>query len=93
MSFPFRFGWSNKEQYTLTRQLDTPPILLILPLSIMLAVVQKEAKNLIPPGQTPRGGSVCSLANAHGGEAPQEAIDISAIRDIDLMQGGEYVLL
>ena len=47
----------------------------------------------MPPERTSQGGSVCSLAKVHSGEAPQEAIDISVIRDIDLMQGGEYVLL
>jgi hypothetical protein len=93
MSAPIRFGWSHKEQHTLTRQRDTPPVLLTLPLDTMLATVQKEAKNLIPAGQIPRGGSVFSPADTHGGEAPQEDIDISIIRDIDFMQGGEYVLL
>ena len=93
MSFSFRFGWSHKEQQGLTKQRSTPPILVILPLNPMLAVIQKEAKNLMPPGQAPRGGSIWPLANTHSGEAPKEAIDISAIRDIDLMQGGEYVLL
>jgi hypothetical protein len=93
MNFLFYFGWSKKGQYTLTRQLDTPPMLLTLPLDTMLAAAQKEAKSLTPPWQTAQGGSVRSLANAHVGEAPQEAIDISVIRDIDLMQGGEHVLL
>jgi hypothetical protein len=51
-----------------------------------------EAKKMTR-GRTPHGEMVCSLANAHGGEAPQEAIDMSVIRDIDLEQGGEYVLL
>jgi hypothetical protein len=73
-------------------QLDTPPTLLTLSPNTVLAVVQKETKNLIPSGQTTQGGSVCSLVNAHGSEVPQETIDISAIRDIDLVQGGEYVL-
>jgi len=93
MNFPFCFVWSNEEQYILAMQRNTLPILLTLPLNVMLTAVQKEAKDLMPPGQTPQDGSVCSLANAHGAEAPQEAIDISVIRDIDLMQGGEHVLL
>ncbi len=74
-------------------QRDALPILITLPLYITLAVVPKEAKNLRPPGHTPQAGSVCSFANAHGGQAPQGAIDISVIRDIDLIQGGDYVLL
>ncbi|MFC1927143.1 hypothetical protein ACFLW7_00990 [Chloroflexota bacterium] len=94
MNFPFCFGWKNREQYNLTTQRNTPPTLITLPLTTMLAAAQKEAKSLsMPPEWTSQGGSVCSLAKAHSGEAPQEAIDISVIRDIDLMQGGEYVLL
>ena len=68
----------------MTKQRDTPPTLLILPLNAMLAVVQKEAKNLMPPGQALRGGKIWPFTNTQSDKEPQEAIDMSAIRDIDL---------
>jgi hypothetical protein len=92
-SFPFSFGWDNKEQYTLTMWRNSLPVLVTLPIYITLAVVQNEAGASMPPGRIPQGESVRSLAKADVREEPQAAIDILAIRDIDLLQGGEHVLL
>jgi hypothetical protein len=68
-------------------------MILTLPMDIMLAECRRKRRVSVPPGLTTQDGSIYSLANAHGQEAPQEAIDMPVIRDIDLMQGGEYVLL
>jgi len=54
MSFSFRPRRSQNKQQALTKQQNTPPILVVLPLNPMLALVQKEATNLTPPGQAPR---------------------------------------
>jgi hypothetical protein len=47
----------------------------------------------MPPGRIPQGEIVRSLAKADDREEPQTPIDILTIRDIDLLQGGEHVLL
>ena len=47
----------------------------------------------MPPGRIPQRGGVCSVAKADGLDEPQAAIDILVVRDIDLLHGGEHVLL
>jgi hypothetical protein len=70
-----------------------PPILLILPVNPMPPATQSEATNLMPPEAGSTRRKHLAIANTQCDKEPQEVIDISAIRDIDLVQGGEYVLL
>jgi hypothetical protein len=60
-------------------------MLLTLPLDTMLVVAQREAKNTTPPGHTPQDGSLWPLANTQTDKAPKGGIDITVIRNIDLM--------
>jgi hypothetical protein len=93
MSFSSPSRQSQKKQQGLTKQRSTVQFLLILPPDPMLAIIQKEAENRTSPLLALRGGSIWPLANTHRDKAPKEAIDMSAMRDIDLKQGGEHVLL
>jgi hypothetical protein len=64
---------------------NTPPILLILPLNRMPPATQSEATNLMPPEAGSTRRKCLAIANTQCDKEPQEAIDISVIRDIDLV--------
>ena len=84
MSFSFRPRRSQNKQQALTKQQNTPPILVVLPLNPMLALVQGSDE----PHATGAGSTAVkhlAIANTQCDREPQEAIDISIIRNIDLM--------
>jgi len=76
--------WSQNKQQALTKQQNTPPILLILPLNPMPPATQSGATNLMPPEAGSTRRKHLAIANTQCDKEPQEAIDISVIRDIDL---------
>jgi hypothetical protein len=85
MSFSFCFGRRQKKQQALAKQQNTPPILLILPLNPIPSATQSEATTFMPPEAGSTRRKHLAIANRQCHKEPQEAIDISIIRDIDLM--------
>jgi hypothetical protein len=56
-----------------------------------VVILRREEPHTTTAGSTRR--KHLAVAKPQRDKEPQEGIDISATRDIDLLQGGEYVLL
>jgi hypothetical protein len=77
--------WSQNKQQSLTKQQNTPSILFILPLNPMPPATQSEATNLMPPEAGSTSRKHLAIANTQCDKKLQEDVDISVVRDIDLV--------
>jgi len=77
--------WSENKEQALTKQQNTHPILLILPLNPMPSATQSEATNFTQPEADSARRRHLVSADTQCDKEPQKTIDMFTIYDIDLL--------